>query len=126
VVVVPVVDGDRTGVLTVRRGIEPHKGELALPGGFLEIGENWRAGSAREVYEETGVRLDNPSQLRLLDVASTPNTRQLLLFSQAAPIPLETVPTDDGGDEVEALVVVYESVPLAFSLHQAVLDRFFE
>jgi NADH pyrophosphatase NudC (nudix superfamily) len=41
VVIVPIVRGIRTGVLVIRRGIEPGKGKLALVGGFLEEHETW-------------------------------------------------------------------------------------
>jgi len=41
---IPVHDG----LLFVRRGIEPRKGKLALPGGFINLGETWQeAGRAK-------------------------------------------------------------------------------
>src|SRR5688572_992089 len=54
VVLLP-VDG---GLLTIRRSIEPKKGMLALPGGFINYGESWQQGGARELYEETGIQID--------------------------------------------------------------------
>ena len=42
VIVVPMGDG----VLTIRRGIDPHRGKLALPGGFIEIPETWQQADA--------------------------------------------------------------------------------
>ena len=46
------------GLLVVRRGITPGLGELALPGGYIGMGETWQEAGAREVWEETGLRLD--------------------------------------------------------------------
>lgn len=47
----------RDEILLVRRGREPLRGMWSLPGGLLELGETTADGVAREVLEETGVRV---------------------------------------------------------------------
>ncbi|MDX2203929.1 MAG: NUDIX hydrolase [Hyphomicrobiaceae bacterium] len=63
-----VVDG-RERVLLIRRGHEPFKGMLALPGGFVDIGEDTESACRRELMEETGVKA---GRLTLVGVYSDP------------------------------------------------------
>ena len=52
-------------VLLVRRGNQPSKGKLGIPGGVVELGETSEEAVVREVEEETGIRV---KPLRVLDV----------------------------------------------------------
>lgn len=92
VVLVPIVDGARTGLLVVRRAIPPQIGKLALVGGFLEEHESWQHGGAREVREETGVVVE-PSALEPHWFASSdPRPNRVMLFSVAPPQPRSALP----------------------------------
>jgi 8-oxo-dGTP diphosphatase len=44
-------------VLLVKRGIEPSKGLWAIPGGTLKLGETLQECAAREILEETGIKI---------------------------------------------------------------------
>ena len=55
------MDGDRA--LVTVRALEPEKGKVDVPGGFLEVGEHPVAGLMREAREELGVEVqvdENP------------------------------------------------------------------
>lgn len=54
----PAVDGSgQEELLVVRRGKEPAKGTLDLPGGFVDMGETGEQGMMREILEETGLQV---------------------------------------------------------------------
>jgi len=48
---------DQGRALLIRRGSEPLLGEWSIPGGTLELGESLQEGVARELLEETGVKV---------------------------------------------------------------------
>lgn len=54
---VAVIEKEDGKLLVVRRGREPAKGTLDLPGGFADPGETAEEGVAREVREETGLEV---------------------------------------------------------------------
>ena len=56
-------------LLVCRRGKEPHKGTLDLPGGFVDTFETGEQGVIREVLEETGLKINGAKYL-----FSLPNT----------------------------------------------------
>ncbi len=58
-------------VLLIQRGNAPFAGSWALPGGFVEQGEQVAEAAPRELAEETGLRVGAGS-LELLDVYDTP------------------------------------------------------
>lgn len=59
-----VTDGRRR-VLLVKRGKDPFRGALVMPGGHIEPGETLEAAAVRELQEEAGIVVD-PAKLHFL------------------------------------------------------------
>ncbi len=119
VVLVPVDDG----LLLVRRNIDPHKGKLALPGGYIDLGESWQEAGAREVLEETGITID-PAGVQLLTVYSAPDGT-IIIVSQAAPLTSADLPEFVLNDEATERAFITDAEELAWPLHTQAVTAYF-
>jgi 8-oxo-dGTP pyrophosphatase MutT (NUDIX family) len=105
----------------IRRAVraDPGHGRLALPGGFIDVNdESWQHAAAREVWEETGIRLP-PEGFREFAVRSAPD-KTLLLFVTAPAVPASDLPTFNATGETSEMVVITGPRDLAFPLHTQV------
>ncbi len=59
-------------ILFIRRRNDPFRGMLALPGGFVEEDETVEQAAARELEEETAIRIQE-DRLQLIGVFSRPD-----------------------------------------------------
>jgi ADP-ribose pyrophosphatase YjhB (NUDIX family) len=114
------VDG---GLLVVRRGIEPRLGELALPGGFIDVGESWQRAAVRELFEETGITAD-AAGVTLFDTLSAPDGT-VLVFGVAEPTTADALPPMVPTAETAEWFTVDGPRELAFPLHTQVMARYF-
>jgi len=125
VILHPVAYADgRHGIVVVRRDIEPYRGEIALPGGFIETGESWQEAAVRELQEETGLSAKS-DEVELFDVQSSVNGYSLLVFGVVPPRAAEDLPASQPTEEATEWFVVTESVPLCFPTHHDVLAQYF-
>jgi ADP-ribose pyrophosphatase YjhB (NUDIX family) len=120
VILLPVDDG----VLLVRRNIEPQIGQLALPGGYMNLGETWQQAGARELFEETGIII-RPAEVREFCVKSAPGGTTLLVFGIASAVRVQDLPEFVSNDETQEVCVITAPQELAFSTHTEALHEFF-
>lgn len=129
VVLAQIVDGGRTGLLVIRRAIPPAIGKLALVGGFLEDHESWQEGAAREVVEETGVKVDPATLEQLWWASSSPKPNRVLMFSVAPPQPVEGMVPFAPDPEASERGLIFGPEGLdevfAFSLHTEAARKYF-
>jgi 8-oxo-dGTP diphosphatase len=117
-----VVISPARGVLMIRRKNPPFKGALALPGGFVEVGETVEQAARRELEEETGMKA---ADLQLVGVYSDPDRDPRghtcsVAFLANAPDEAEA----SAGDDAEAVAWIkdFDGVDLAFDHRKILTD----
>ncbi len=123
VALLPVTDADGTGLVVITRTIEPQRGGIALPGGFIDHGEDWHAAVARELREETGIEAA-AEEVRLADALSSP-AGHLLLFGLLPPRPAASLPASAPTDETSGHHLLRAPAELAFPLHTEAVRKWF-
>lgn len=116
----------RLMVVMIRRANEPFQDRWALPGGFVDIDEDLEAGARRELEEETGLVVDDLTQLGAYGTPGRdPRGRTVTVAYVGLVVDLgEPIGADDAAEArlwpVEELLAQPEL--LAFDHHQIVAD----
>ncbi|WP_020676753.1 NUDIX domain-containing protein [Geopsychrobacter electrodiphilus] len=110
------------GLVVIRRNIEPQKGTLTFPGGYLDLGETWQQGACRELEEETGIAI-GAEEIKLYDVQNGLD-QTLVIFGLAPPQPLEQL-KPFSSDETQEVVLIERPIELGFSMHTVAMQKFF-
>lgn len=113
--VMVLAEDDEGRVLLVRRAFSPGKGELCLPGGFMDLGETPEDCARRELREETGL---DAGSMRLAgsDMDTTDYGGIALYVFKASGLAGEPVPGDDAS---QVLFLHRKDIPpLAFAAHE--------
>jgi 8-oxo-dGTP pyrophosphatase MutT (NUDIX family) len=123
VTLLPVDTGEGRGIVVVRRDIEPRRGELALPGGFIELGESWQEAAVRELLEETTIAAE-AGDVRLFDVHSVASGN-LIVFGVLPPRPAAELPPSVRTEESLGFEVAVGPRELCFPTHTDMLAAYF-
>jgi 8-oxo-dGTP diphosphatase len=108
-------------VLLIRRGRPPFEGALALPGGFVDVGETVEAAARRELREETAVTV---GKLTLVGVYSDPARDPRGHTCTVAYLARARSSAARAGDDAASVawVKVTRTTPLAFDHRRIVAD----
>ncbi|KAI9199517.1 NUDIX hydrolase domain-like protein [Polychytrium aggregatum] len=105
---------DRYELLAIQRGREPHIGKWALPGGFVEYGEDPTVGVLRELEEET--HLVGYPDVHLITVHGNPKRdprQHIVTAAYACKVKPETLKDLAGSDDAaDARWIEFETAGL--------------
>ncbi|HET6357748.1 NUDIX domain-containing protein [Streptomyces sp.] len=124
VALLPAYDANGTGLVVITRTIDPGWGGIALPGGYIDLGEDWQQAVVRELFEETGIEVPR-EDVRLADALSAPDGH-LLLFGLLPPRAVESLPRPAPTPETTGWHVLHEPTELTFPLHTIAVRNWFE
>jgi len=87
-------------ILLIKRKNDPFKDKWALPGGFLEEGEELEEGCTRELQEETGLQLEGLQQVGIYDAVNRdPRGRTIsVAFAKIIPKKINVEGNDDAAE----------------------------
>lgn len=83
------------GIVLIQRGHPPHKGEWALPSGFVEADERAEQAAIREAEEETGLKVTISELLAINSFPEGPPVSGIMIFYRATPAGGALVAGDD-------------------------------
>ena len=113
------IDG---GLVLIKRGHAPHRGQWALPSGYIEADESSEQAAVRECEEETGLKVEI---IELFGVDSFPEgslSSGIIIFYRARPV---SGVLQAGDDAVDARIFLPDDLPpnIPFRTHREVLSR---
>ncbi len=112
------------GLLAIRRSMYPHRGKIALPGGYINYGETWQEGTARELFEEANISID-PYELEAFAIHSIP-PGLMIVFGLAKPRRSADLSPFIPNEETLDRLIIDRPVTMAFELHSQIAADFFQ
>lgn len=112
------------GIVLIKRGNPPHKGEWTLPSGFVEADESAEEAAIREAEEETGLIVEIIELANINSFPEGPPVSGIMIFYRMRPIGGEL---KAGDDAVDAKVFQPDEMPLLpFRTHSEMMAEWFE
>lgn len=109
-------------LIGIRRGIEPRKGQIAFPGGYINSGETFQQALSRELLEETGISVSS-DLWDVFHIGDSLQSNRLLVFGLFKG-EIEKVDFNFKTDEAEEVLLIDSETKLAFPLHEDVKNKF--
>jgi 8-oxo-dGTP diphosphatase len=77
------VQDEANRILLGQRNKDPHRGSWVIPGGKIHAFESIAEAAARELREETGLKVEVGKQFRAYEIVNPPNEHRIVIYSWA-------------------------------------------
>ncbi len=115
---------DNLQLLLIKRKNEPFKDMWALPGGFLDENEDIEQAAYRELFEETGIKIDRLEQVAAFGKPGRDPRGHMISIAFVGIVHAETAAVG-ADDAIEARWFSYKELPpLAFDHHEIILAAY--
>lgn len=125
-IIIFTIVNNRLSILLVNRGIEPFKGALALPGGFVRMEETLMACAQRELTEEAGLSTQHIKAFGVFDGVGRDPRDRVISVGFYAIIPCADIQLIAGSDAEKADWYDFETLSeLAFD-HNTIVEQAYQ
>jgi len=119
------IQEERLKILLINRGIEPFKGSLALPGGFVRVDESLSDAAKRELTEETNLSDFHIKMFGMFDDINRDPRDRVITIGFYAIIPSHDIDIAAGSDAEDVGWYDFNEIPaLAFD-HNSIVSAAF-
>ena len=105
----------------IRRSIEPRKGQIAFPGGYINSGETFQQALSRELFEETGLTVSEDAW-EVFHIGDSIQSNRILIFGVCKEI--QNIDLSFKSEETQEVMLIDGATPLAFPLHDEAKTKF--
>lgn len=120
---IPVSTDNGIKLLGVIRNIEPARGQMGLPGGYVDKIETFEQAAVRETFEETGLQLKEEN-FSLMVSRTTPQNNTLVFCNYNYIVKSSEIDWDFSNGETQKVVLADPGQSFCFPSHTEVAQKF--
>lgn len=122
---IPVSTNQGIRLLSVVRNIEPQRGGIGLPGGYVDKLENFEQAAARETWEETGLKL-LPEDFSLILSRVTQQNNTLVFCNYKYIVKASDIDLNFSNQETQKIILSDSNQEYCFPTHAEVAKKFWD
>ena len=116
-------NNDKLKILLIKRGIEPFKGEWALPGGFLHVDETLEEAVKRELKEETNIDELYLEELQTFSSLERDPRDRVVSVAYYALVKMENYKIKADTDASDVNWFMFEDIPKLYFDHKLIIEK---